>query len=67
MRIGGVATAGVGDINAVARYGAVCLDGVGPEGDHFHTARECLRVESVARRAAMNVLALGRYLAQPNR
>lgn len=66
LEVRGVATAGVGDINAVARFGAVCLDGVGPEGDHFHTAQECLRVDSIARRAAMNVLALQRYLTQPN-
>ncbi len=62
MQVRGVATAGVGDINLVARAGAVCLDGVGPEGGGFHTEAEYLDVSSIARRAAMNVVALGRYL-----
>lgn len=64
MDVRGVSTAGVGDINEVARLGAVCLDGVGPEGDHFHTDRECLRIDSIPRRAAMNALALTRYLGE---
>jgi len=58
----GVATAGVGDINQVARLGAVCLDGVGPEGAGFHTEDEHLDPDSIARRAAMNAVALTRYL-----
>jgi len=61
MEIGGVSTAGVGDINLVAKLGAVCLDGVGPEGAGFHTAKEFVVTDSIARRASMNVAALGRW------
>lgn len=64
FEVRGVATAGVGDINQLAQRGTVCLDGVGPEGGNFHTVDEHLRVASVAPRAAMNVLALARYLAE---
>lgn len=62
MNIQGVATAGVGDMNHVSRMGALCLDGVGPEGGGFHTEKEYLVVDSLARRAAMNVVGLSRYL-----
>ncbi len=62
MRIDGVGTAGVGDINEVARFGAVCLDGVGPEGGAMHTDQEFLLIDTIAQRAAMNALALERYL-----
>lgn len=62
MNVRGVSTAGVGDINVVAKLGATCLDGVGPEGGAFHTEREFLLVDSVARRAAMNAVAISRYL-----
>ena len=62
MVVRGVTTAGVGDINLVSRMGATCLDGVGPEGGSFHTEREFLLVDSIARRAAMNVAAIGACL-----
>jgi glutamate carboxypeptidase len=64
MNIQGVATAGVGDMNHVSRMGAICLDGVGPEGGGFHTEDEYLVVDSLARRAAMNVVGLCRYLGE---
>jgi glutamate carboxypeptidase len=63
LQTGGVATAGVGDINLVAAEGVTCLDGVGPEGGGFHTDREYLLVPSIARRAAMNAAALAGLLA----
>lgn len=62
MSIRGVATAGVGDINLVSKLGAACLDGVGPEGGGFHTAREFVSVDSIARRATMNACALAACL-----
>lgn len=64
MTVRGVETAGVGDVNLVSKLGATCLDGVGPEGGGFHTDREFLVVDSIARRAAMNALALPRFLAE---
>ncbi len=62
LRVTGVATAGVGDINHVAAAGATCLDGVGPEGGGFHSDDEYLVVASIARRAALNAVALTRWL-----
>jgi len=62
MTIQGVATAGVGDMNYVARMGVTVLDGVGPEGGGFHTEAEHVAVDSLPRRAAMNVVGLLRYL-----
>lgn len=62
MDIEGVSTGGVGDINFVAKLGAVCLDGVGPEGGGFHTGKEFVLTDSIARRASMNVSALARCL-----
>lgn len=53
LRVEGVSTAGVGDINLVAAEGAACLDGVGPRGAGFHTDREYLEIDSVALRAAV--------------
>lgn len=64
MTVRGVGTAGVGDVNFVAQLGATCLDGVGPEGGGFHTDREFVVVDSIARRAAMNAAALPRFLAE---
>lgn len=52
LHVDGVSTAGVGDINLVAAQGSACLDGVGPRGGGFHTAREYLEVDSIALRAA---------------
>ena len=63
MHVRGVSTAGVGDINLVAKLGATCIDGVGPEGGSFHTSGEFLLVDSIARRAAMNAAALRGCLA----
>ena len=62
LSIDAVGTAGVGDINLVASAGAACIDGVGPEGGGFHTAREHLRPSSIAVRAAMSVLAIDAWL-----
>jgi len=62
MDVRGVHTAGVGDINRAARAGATCLDGVGPEGGGFHSRDEFLVIDSIARRAAMNAMALCDHL-----
>lgn len=67
MKVRGVATAGVGDMNLVATHGAVCLDGVGPEGGGFHSRTEFLLVDSIARRAAMNASALSTCLRELRR
>jgi glutamate carboxypeptidase len=67
MTIQGVATAGVGDMNYVARMGVTVLDGVGPEGGGFHTEAEHVAVDSLPRRAAMNVVGLLRYLGGDSR
>ena len=58
----GLASAGVGDINAVARYASACLDGLGPIGSGMHSPKEQLLVDSIALRAAMTALALVSYL-----
>lgn len=62
LEIGAIETAGAGDINIVAGGGAICLDGVGPEGGGFHTRSEHVRVDTIPVRAAMSVLALSEAL-----
>ncbi len=61
MEVTGTRTAGVGDINELAALGAVCLDGVGPEGGAMHTTDEWLEIDSIARRAAMNAMAIASW------
>ncbi len=61
----GAATAGVGDMNAIAALGPACLDGVGPEGGAMHSTDEWLMIDSIAQRAAMNALAIMSWCNEP--
>jgi glutamate carboxypeptidase len=55
-----VHTGGASDGNLLAAAGLPCFDGLGPEGDHLHSAREYCRVATLAPRAANVALFLHR-------
>lgn len=51
---------GASDGNFLGAAGLPCFDGIGPEGDHLHSAREYCRVATIAPRAANVALFLHR-------
>ncbi len=51
---------GASDGNFLGAAGLPCFDGIGPEGDHLHSAREYCRVDTIATRAANVALFLHR-------
>ncbi|WP_438480746.1 hydrolase [Oleiharenicola lentus] len=51
---------GASDGNFLGAAGLPCFDGIGPEGDHLHSAREYCRVPTIAPRAANVALFLHR-------
>jgi len=51
---------GASDGNFLGAAGLPCFDGIGPEGDHLHSAREYCRVDTIAPRAANVALFLHR-------
>ncbi len=51
---------GGSDGNFLGAAGLPCFDGIGPEGDHLHSAREYCRVATIAPRAANVALFLHR-------
>lgn len=54
---------GASDGNFLGAAGLPCFDGIGPEGDHLHSAREYCRVQTLAPRAANVALFLHRLAA----
>lgn len=56
-------TGGASDGNFLGAAGLPCFDGIGPEGDHLHSAREFCRVETIAPRAQVVALFLHRIAA----
>jgi glutamate carboxypeptidase len=54
---------GASDGNFLGAAGLPCFDGIGPEGDHLHSAREYCRVATIAPRAANVALFLHRLAA----
>lgn len=54
---------GASDGNFLGAAGLPCFDGIGPEGDHLHSAREYCRVATIAPRAATVALFLHRVAA----
>lgn len=54
---------GASDGNFLGAAGLPCFDGIGPEGDHLHSAREYCRVPTIARRAQNVALFLHRIAA----
>lgn len=54
---------GASDGNFLGAAGLPCFDGIGPEGDHLHSAREYCRVATIAPRAANVALFLHRVAA----
>jgi glutamate carboxypeptidase len=54
---------GASDGNFLGAAGLPCFDGIGPEGDHLHSAREYCRVATIAPRAATVALFLHRLAA----
>jgi glutamate carboxypeptidase len=55
--------AGGSDGNFLGAAGLPCFDGIGPEGDHLHSAREYCRVATLAPRAQVVALFLHRVAA----
>ena len=51
---------GASDGNFLGTAGLPCFDGIGPEGDHLHSAREYCRVATIAPRAQNVALFLHR-------
>ena len=47
---------GLSDANIIAQYGAICLDGLAPMGDHCHTDEECMFIDTVERFYALSCL-----------
>ncbi len=56
----GVHTGGASDGNFLGAAGLPCFDGIGPEGDHLHSAREYCRIPTLAPRAQNVALFLHR-------
>lgn len=54
---------GASDGNFLGAAGLPCFDGIGPEGDHLHSAREYCRVATIAPRAQTVALFLHRLAA----
>ena len=54
---------GASDGNLLGAAGLPCFDGIGPEGDHLHSAREYCRVATIAARAQNVALFLHRMAA----
>lgn len=54
---------GASDGNFLGAAGLPCFDGIGPEGDHLHSAREYCRVGTIAPRAQTVALFLHRLAA----
>jgi len=54
---------GASDGNFLGAAGLPCFDGIGPEGDHLHSAREFCRVGTIAPRAQNVALFLHRLAA----